>query len=150
MASIARLRELIEPTVRMLGYELVAIENFPHGSGQTLRVYIDKETGITLDDCERASHQISGVLDVEDAIEGHYVLEVSSPGLDRPLSEPKDFDRFRGKEVRVRTHVPINGQRNFKGLLRGLQDGQVLIEVDGRQITLPLGNIEKARLVPDV
>ena len=134
----------------MLGYELVAIENFSYGSGQTLRVYIDRDGGVTIDDCERVSRQISGVLDVEDAIEGRYVLEVSSPGLDRPLSEPKDFERFTGRQVKLRTYVPVDGQRNFKGLLRGLQNGQVLIEVEGRQVALPFEGIEKARLVPDV
>lgn len=148
--SNPRLRGLIGPAVRMLGYELVAIEHFSQGGGQTLRVYIDKDGGVTLDDCERVSHQVSGVLDVEDAIEGHYVLEVSSPGLDRPLSEAKDFERFSGRQVKLRTFMPVNGQRNFKGLLQGLQDGQVLIEVDGRQISLPFDGIEKARLVPDV
>jgi ribosome maturation factor RimP len=148
--SSPRLRGLIEPAVRMLGYDLVAIEQFSQGGGQTLRIYIDKEGGVTLDDCERVSHQVSGVLDVEDAIEGRYVLEVSSPGLDRPLSAAKDFERFSGRQVKLRTYAPVDGQRNFKGLLQGVVDGRVLIEVDGRRISLPLDGIEKARLIPEV
>ena len=103
-----------------------------------------------MDDCERVSHQISGVLDVEDAIDGRYVLEVSSPGLDRPLGDARDFERFSGHEVRLRTDVPVNGQRNFKGLLRGLRGGQVVLEMDGQEVALPLERVEKARLVPDI
>lgn len=145
-----KLRALLEPTVNMLGCELVAIEYFSQANRQILRVYIDKESGITVDDCERVSHQISGVLDVEDAIDGRYVLEVSSPGLDRPLGDARDFERFSGHEVRLRTDVPVNGQRNFKGLLRGLRGGQVVLEMDGQEVALPLERVEKARLVPDI
>lgn len=145
-----RLRALLEPTVNMLGCELVAIEYFPQGGGQTLRIYIDKEGGVTVDDCERVSHQVSGVLDVEEAIEGRYILEVSSPGLDRPLSAARDFERFSGHNVRLRTDAPINGQRNFKGLLRGLRRGEVVLEMDGQEVALPLDRVEKARLVPDI
>ena len=150
LESNPRVRELIEPAVRMLGYDLVAVEHFSYGGGQTLRIYIDKEGGVTIDDCERVSHQVSGILDVEEAIEGRYVLEVSSPGLDRPLSAARDFERFSGRQVKLRTYAPINGQRNFKGLLQGLDNGQVLIEVEGRRVSLPLDGIEKARLVPEV
>ena len=134
----------------MLGCELVAIELFPKGGGQMLRVYIDKEGGVTVDDCERVSHQISGLLDVEEAVEGSYVLEVSSPGLDRPLVSERDFERFRGHDVRLRTDRAIEGQRNFRGLLHGMRDGRVVIEADGREIILPFERIEKARLVPDI
>lgn len=144
------LRELLGPTVAMLGCELVAIEFFPQGRGQMLRVYIDKDGGVTVDDCERVSHQISGVLDVEEVIEGHYVLEVSSPGLDRPLVAERDFERFSGHDVRLRTDRAIGGQRNFRGLLRGVRDGLVVLEAEGREFTLPLERIEKARLVPDI
>lgn len=141
---------MLEPTVNMLGCELVAIEYLTQGAGQTLRIYIDKESGVTVDDCERVSHQISGVLDVEEAVEGRYILEVSSPGLDRPLSEARDFERFSGHHVRLRTDTPINGQRNFKGLLRGLRGGDVVLETEGQEISLPLERLEKARLVPEI
>lgn len=150
MEITARLRQMLEPAVALHGCELVAVEYFPQGNNQTLRVYIDKEGGITVDDCERVSHQISGVLDVEDPIAGHYLLEVSSPGLDRPLGGPRDFERFRGREIRVRLYAPLNGQRNFKGLLLGLRGEQVVLEVDGREVSLPLKDIDKARLVPDI
>lgn len=146
----ARLRQMLEPAVALHGCELVAVEYFPQGNNQTLRVYIDKQDGVTVDDCERVSHQISGVLDVEDPIAGHYFLEVSSPGLDRPLGGPRDFERFRGKEIRLRLYAPLNGQRNFKGLLLGLRGEQVVLEVDGREIALPLRDIDRARLVPDI
>ncbi|MGE0371443.1 MAG: ribosome maturation factor RimP [Gammaproteobacteria bacterium] len=146
----ARLRQLLEPAVALHGCELVAVEYLPQGNNQTLRVYIDKQDGVTVDDCERVSHQISGVLDVEDPIAGHYLLEVSSPGLDRPLSAPRDFERFRGREIRLRLHAPLNGQRNFKGLLMGLRGEQVVLEVDGREIELPLRDVDRARLVPDI
>ncbi|MDX9740252.1 MAG: ribosome maturation factor RimP [Gammaproteobacteria bacterium] len=146
------LRALLEPTVNMLGCELVAIEHVMRGGGggQLLRIYIDREEGVTVSDCERVSHQVSGVLDVEDVISGSYVLEVSSPGLDRPLGTARDFERFSGHNVRLRTDGPINGQRNFKGLLRGLRGSDVVLEMEGQEVALPLDRIEKARLIPDI
>lgn len=144
------LRSMLEPPVALMGCELVEIEYFPHGKNQTLRVYIDKDGGVTVDDCERVSYQISGVLDVEDPIAGHYTLEVSSPGLDRPLSKPEHFERFSGHEVKLRLSAPREGRRNFKGLLKGFKNEQVELEVDGEDICLPLESIEKARLVPDI
>lgn len=150
MEGNPRLRQILEPAVKLSGCELVAIEYFPRGVGQTLRLYIDREGGITVDDCERVSRQVSGVLDVEDPITGHYTLEVSSPGLDRPLTAAHDFERFSGHEVKLRTDMPVNGQRNFRGLLHGLSGGDVLLEVDGRELRLPLDRIEKARLVPEL
>lgn len=146
------LRALLEPAVNLLGCELVAIEHVVRGggSGQLLRIYIDREGGVTVNDCERVSHQVSGVLDVEDAIPGSYVLEVSSPGLDRPLGTAHDFERFSGHPARLRTDGPINGQRNFKGLLRGLRGSDVVLETEDGEVTLPLDRIEKARLIPEV
>ncbi|HKK14471.1 MAG TPA: ribosome maturation factor RimP [Gammaproteobacteria bacterium] len=138
---------LIEPAVNALGYELVGVEYKPN---QLLRVYIDREQGITLDDCEAVSHQVSGLLDVEDPIPGHYQLEVSSPGLDRPLFKARDYERFVGHRVRVRLAAPLQGRRKFKGLLRGLRQEQVIIEEDGQEVCVPLESIEQARLVPDV
>lgn len=144
-----RLQRLLLPVVNMLGYELVGIEYFPSGHHYILRVYIDKASGITLDDCERVSHQVSALLDVEDPIQGRYTLEVSSPGLDRPLFTAEHFDRFSGRKVKLRLTVPVNGRRNFKGLLQGLADGKVLLEVDGERVELPFEDIERARLVPE-
>jgi ribosome maturation factor RimP len=142
--------EMLEPGIRSLGYELVGVEY--HGGsrgGGLLRVYIDSEQGITADDCQRVSYQVSGVLDVEDPIPGHYTLEVSSPGLDRLLFRPQDFARFAGEQVRVRMRFPVDGQRRFKGRLLGIENGTVEIEQDGERISLPYEQIEQARLVPE-
>jgi ribosome maturation factor RimP len=142
--------EMLEPGIRSMGYELVGVEY--HGSGKgggLLRVYIDSEQGISADDCQRVSYQVSGVLDVADPIPGHYTLEVSSPGLDRLLFRPQDFERFAGQLVRVRMRFPIEGQRKFKGRLLGLQEDTVRIEQDGGQVNLPYEQIEQARLVPE-
>lgn len=143
--------ELLEPSVHALGYELVGVEYSTGGkSGGLLRIYIDKEQGITADDCRAVSYQVSGVLDVEDPISGHYTLEVSSPGLDRLLFKPADFERFAGQQVKLTLTYPIEGQRRFKGRITGLQDSNVLIECDGSELSLPFDQIDKARLVPVV
>lgn len=148
--SEEQLAQMLRPAIEMLGYELVGIEYFPAGKRHTLRIYIDEEGGITVDDCERVSRQASSLLDVEDPIKGQYTLEVSSPGLDRPLFTVEHFMRFSGSRVKLRTFAPINGRRNFQGILRGIRDGQVNLEVDGEQVLLPLEDIEKARIVPDL
>lgn len=138
----------IAPAVAALGYELVGIEYLRDGSGGVLRVYIDSEDGITLDDCEHVSHQVSGILDVEDPIHEHYVLEVSSPGLNRPLFTPAQFVRFIGHEVKIRLSTSVNGRRNFKGRLCDADEQQVQVEVDGEIYELPVDKIDKANLVP--
>lgn len=140
--------KVVEPVVTGLGYELVGVEFLSQGRHSLLRVYLDSETGITVDDCERVSHQLSATLDVEDPIGGAYTLEVSSPGLDRPLFKPGDFERFAGHAVKIRLHRPLNGQRKFKGELVGLRDNNVVIVEDGHELSLPLDQIEKANLVP--
>ena len=144
----SRLRRLLEPTVTGLGYELVMVELT--GAGGLLRLYIDSEAGIELRDCEIVSHQVSGLLDVEDPLQGHYNLEVSSPGLDRPLLKPEHFIRFNGYRARVRMRVPRDGRRNFTGTLGDLQDGMLTLEVDGESFRLPLEDIALARLVPEL
>lgn len=140
---------LLEPGIRAMGYELVGIEYQRGGSGGLLRVYIDNEQGITADDCQKVSYQVSGVLDVEDPIPGHYTLEISSPGLDRLLFRPQDFERFAGHEVRIRMRMAIDGQRKFKGHLLGVQEDRVMIVQDGVELGLPLEQIDQARLVPE-
>jgi ribosome maturation factor RimP len=145
----ADLDGLIGPTVEGLGYELVGIEYLPQGRHSLLRVYIDHADGITLDDCARVSYQVSGLLDVEDPIKGNYTLEVSSPGLDRPLFKPEHFMRFAGHRVRVRLKVPLLERRKFSGVLQGLRDDQVIVVDDGQEFSLPLDKIEKANLVPE-
>lgn len=139
---------VIEPAVSALGYELVGIEYLPQGRHSLLRIYIDHEDGITVDDCERVSRQVSAALDVEDPIHGQYTLEVSSPGLDRPLFTAEHFRRFAGNEVQLRLHTPVEGRRKFKGLLRGVRDEKVVLEIDGVELLFPLEDIEKAQLVP--
>ena len=143
------LEALLEPAVSRLGYELVGVE-YHGGCRALLRLYIDREGGVSVEDCQRVSRQVSGLLDVEDPIPGPYTLEVSSPGLDRPLFRAEDFQRFAGREVRIRTDVPLEGRRNFRGVLRGLRGGEVLVEVDGAELALPVERIEQARLVPEL
>lgn len=146
----AKVRALVEPVVSSLGYELVGVEFVMQGRSGLLRVYIDNEDGITLDDCQRVSHQLSGVLDVEDVIKGQYQLEISSPGLDRPLFTKEHFERFTGHMAKVRLTVPRNGQRKFRGTLNGVENDQVKLDVDGEEILLPLGTIDKANLIPEI
>ena len=114
-----------------------------------LRIYIDSADGIGVDDCQAVSHQVSGILEVEDPIRGQYSLEVSSPGLDRPLYQARDFERFAGHQVTIRLLAPVNGQRKFKGMLGGMRDGQVVIEMDEEELVVALDEIDQARLVPD-
>jgi ribosome maturation factor RimP len=141
---------MLEPGIRSLGYELVGVEYQSGGKGGgLLRVYIDSEDGISADDCQKVSYQVSGVLDVEDPIPGHYTLEISSPGLDRLLFKPEDFERFAGQLVKLRTAYPVEGQRRFKGRLQGMQDSNVVIVQDDQEISLPYDQIEQARLVPE-
>ncbi len=150
------LRKLLEPTVTALGYELVAVE-LTGGTGQhRLVIYIDQPEGesggIGIEDCAKVSRQVSALLDVEDPISGHYTLEVSSPGLDRPLSSRTDFVRFAEHVMRVQLARPLEGlegQRRFKGLLKGMDGEFVLLDVDGELTRLPFETIERARLVPE-
>lgn len=144
------LRKLLEPVVNAMDYELLGIEFHAHGGSGLMRVYIDAPDGIGLEDCERVSRQVSSVLDVEDPIPGHYTLEVSSPGLDRPLFTQAHFERFAGSKVKLQMDVPVNGRRKFAGVLVGMRDGQVVIREEAEEVTLPLERIKQARLVPEV
>lgn len=144
----AKLRKLIEPAVTAMGYELVGVE-MTRGRQGLLRVYIDHEDGVSIDDCQKVSYQISGLLDVEDPIAGQYSLEISSPGLDRPLFQSHDFERFAGEQVRLKLAVPMDGRRKITGHLVGLVDGEVVLRTDDEEFNVPLGNVDQARLVPD-
>lgn len=126
--------------------ELVDLEYRREGQGWVLRLFIDKEGGITLDDCARMSQEIGTVLDVEDFIGTPYSLEVSSPGLNRPLKNEKDFIKYRDRLIKVKTFDPIDNRRNFKGKLREISDGRIAMEIDGRVVTIPLANVAKANL----
>lgn len=144
----ANVQAVVEPVVTSLGYELVGVEYLMQGKHGLLRVYIDTDDGIVLEDCQRVSHQLSGVLDVEDVIKGQYQLEVSSPGLDRPLFNAAHFERFAGHEVKLRLTAPLEGRRKFRGVIEGVDDDRVVLVVDGEEVRLPLAGIDRANLVP--
>jgi ribosome maturation factor RimP len=140
------LNALLERTVAGMGYEWVGLER--PAKGRLLRIYIDKLGGVGVDDCAAVSHQLSRVLTVENV--SYERLEVSSPGLDRLLRKEGDFARFAGQKARVKMRVPVDGQRNFVGVLREAGAGRVQLEIDGRMLWLELGNVETARLVPNI
>ena len=140
------LNELLSATVSGMGYELTGVERPARGG--LLRIYIDKPGGVTVDDCARVSHQVTRVLAVERV--NYERLEVSSPGLDRLLKGERDFTRFAGQRARVRVRLPVDGQRNFTGVVREAGAGRVQLEVEGRVLSLDLGNVETARLVPNL
>lgn len=144
-----RVYELIEPILETMHIELVDVEYLTERGRWILRVYIDKNGGVTLDDCARVSGEIEYPIDVQDIIEHEYVLEVSSPGLNRPLRKEKDYQRANGKKVKIKISFPLEGRQRFTGYLRNLDDEYLHIEVDGRLFRLPRRNIVKANLVYD-
>lgn len=146
----ADLEAMTRPVVEGLGYELWGIEFRAHGQSALLRVYIDSSEGITLDDCQVVSEQLSAVLDVEDPIRVPYTLEVSSPGLDRLLFGAEHLARYTGHRAKLRLRYPVQGRRNFVGRLAGVQGDEVVIEVDAQTVRLPIESIDQARLVPEV
>lgn len=146
-ALTRRIREVTEPLCEAEGFELVQVEFQPEARGRILRLYIDKPGGVTLDDCVNTSRQVSDLLDISFENIGSYNLEVSSPGPERPLGKESDYNRFKGRKVKIKTSQPINGQKNFKGILSGISDGVVSVSVDGQTIVIPYKEISKARLV---
>lgn len=132
-----------------LGLELVDVSFVKEHGTYFLRVFIDKEGGVFLDDCERLSELLGARLDEIDPIPGSYNLEVSSPGLDRPLKKRSDFERFCGRAVRLKTYAPVEGRKNWTGVLLGLDGDDVRIDVDGREYALPLKMVARANLVPE-
>ena len=144
-----QLIQLLQPVVVDLGYELWELEYAARSGGGLLRLYIDPASGITVEDCERVSRAVSGSLDANDPIEGNYTLEVSSPGLDRVLRTPEHFARFNGENVRVETIAPVNGRKRFAGRLTQVQAGQIVLDVDGGVVKLPIDGIHKARVAPE-
>jgi len=141
--------ELFEPVVIGMGYDLIEIEHFPNPKHGVLRLYIDKEGGVNVDDCSSVSRQISALIDVEEPVSGQFNLEISSPGSDRPLRRLVDFQRFVGSLVKLKTVMPLEGQRNFKGRLLEASEDTVVIETDDEEISLPMSTVEKARIVPE-
>lgn len=155
---------LVEPYVKDAGFELVEVQSGREPTGWVVRLFIDRPAGdgpvqdatdeggeatVSHTDCERVSRDVSAALDVADLIPHAYELEVSSPGLDRPLRRLNDFARFAGHEAKIRMTEGVEGRRNFSGQLGGTEDGLVKIECDGRTYHLPIGDIAKANLVPD-
>lgn len=144
---IGEVTRLIGPILDDMDCELVDIEYLPERGRWILRIYLDKEDGITLDDCALASREIGDLLDVKDIFQHKYVLEVSSPGLNRPLRRDKDFLRALGKKVKVKMATPVNGRKNFTGFLRNFQDGTLHLDVGNNLVSLPRRDVEKANLV---
>ena len=146
-----RITELARQVAESMGMEVVLVEIKGDGRRSIVRTFIDKPAGISLDDCERFSRRLSVVLDVEDWIPFSYTLEVSSPGVNRPLVQKSDFERFCGQKAKVRTRLPFEGQQNFKGKIVGVTEGRLMLEVAaGKQIGIALGDIEKANLIADL
>ncbi|MFG5863344.1 ribosome maturation factor RimP [Metapseudomonas sp. CR1201] len=147
-SKLEQLQALLAPVVEALGYQCWGIEFLSQGRHSLLRIYIDHENGILIDDCEKVSRQISGVLDVEDPISSEYTLEVSSPGMDRPLFTLEQFAAHAGELVKIKLRSPFEGRRNFQGLLRGVEEQDVVVLIEDREFLLPIELIDKANIIP--
>lgn len=143
-----RIQSLILPVVEALECELWGVEYVSQGRHTTLRVFIEREQGVQLEDCENVSRQISAVMDVEDPIAGEYTLEVSSPGLARPLYKLEHYQRYVGEKVELRLRVPFQGRRRFSGQLNSVEGEDVVLRVDNEEFIFPIDSIEKANIVP--
>jgi ribosome maturation factor RimP len=151
-AAAARVESIIAPTLDDMGYELVRVQLSGSRQHSRLQVMVERadQQGMTVDDCAEISRTVSALLDVEDPIAGSYDLEVSSPGIDRPLTRARDFERFAGHPAKVEMRDTIDGQRRFRGRLLGVEDGCALLEADGETLKLPVSGIERAKLLmPD-
>jgi|SaaInlStandDraft_5_1057022.scaffolds.fasta_scaffold10215_2 ribosome maturation factor RimP len=142
--------ELIEPGLLADGLELVDVEFKKEGKNWILRIYIDREGGVTLSDCQKVSRLAGDLIEVEEVIEPVYTLEVSSPGLNRVLKKEKDFLKYSGKKIYVQCHAPMDGRKKFTGILTGFIDQSIHLEVDGQHYTIPLNLVAKANLVIEI
>jgi len=142
--------ELIQPALLANGFELIDVEFKKEGKNWTLRIYIDKENGVTITDCQKVSGLVGDLIEVEDFITPGYILEVSSPGLNRTLKKEKDFIRFSGKKISVQCHVPLNGQKKFIGFLTKFKDKSIHLEMDGQLYSIPLNRVSKANLIIEI
>jgi ribosome maturation factor RimP len=140
-------RHLIEPIIDEMGFELVDIEYLSEYGRWILRIYVDDEGGINLDGCARVSNEIGDLIEMQDIVPHKYVLEVSSPGLNRPLVREKDFDRAVGKKVKVRMVAPVGERRNFAGYLKAFEEGTLYLEIESQLVSLPRRDVKKANLV---
>ena len=143
-----QLKDLLAPVVEAMGYEFWGLE-YLQGKGAILRIFIDLEDGISVDDCAAVSHQISGVLDVEDPIPGEYNLEVSSPGMERPLFTLAQWQRYIGERAQVRLLSPVAGKRRFTAEIAGVENEELLLKVEGDTLTVPFAQVDRANLVAD-
>jgi ribosome maturation factor RimP len=144
-----KISQLLQPSIEALGFELWGVELQLRSRVKLLRVYIDKNDGLVgIDDCERVSRQASSILDVEEAINGEYVLEISSPGMDRPLYELVQYEKYLGKDISLKLRFPFEGQRNFKGRLAGIDGDEIILVVADHEYLFPIEGIERANLVP--
>ncbi|MDA9919315.1 ribosome maturation factor RimP [Porticoccaceae bacterium] len=144
-----KLRQLLQPVIEALGCELWGLELQAGGKTKLLRIYIDRAGGaVGVEDCERVSRQSSAVLDVEDVINGEYILEVSSPGMDRPLYELSQYEQFIGEDISLRLRFPYEGRRNFKGRLTGVDGDEIIVVATDHEFLFPVEGIEKANVVP--
>ena len=143
-----KLRLLLQPVVESMGCDLWGLEFSTGGRYSTLRIFIDKVDGILVEDCERVSRQVSAILDVEDPINTEYTLEVSSPGMDRPLYQLEQFEKYAGEMVNLRLRSPFEGRRRYKGQLVGIEGEDVVLRCEGHDYLFPVDSIDKANVVP--
>lgn len=149
MAKVDELTALIEPVVVGMGFELWGIEYLRSGKFSTLRIYIDQEQGIDVDHCAEVSRQVSAVMDVEDPISNNYTLEVSSPGMDRPLFKLEQYQQSINEWVEIKLRHAFEGRKNFKGVVTGVEGDEVVVQVDNEEFLLPIESIEKGRIIPN-
>ena len=147
--SVQKLNELIQPLVEDLGYEFVGIEYNNNPKNSVLRIYIDNENGVDIKDCETVSRETAALLDVKDPIKSQYNLEISSPGLARPLFTMAHYDEFTGEQAKVTVFAPLDGRRKFAGPILGVSENTVRIDQDGVEVSIEFDNIVKAKLIPD-
>lgn len=146
---LKKVEEIAGPVLENLGFELVERELIMESGRWILRLYIDKEGGVTIDDCSRASRSVEDVIEIEEIVPGHYNLEMSSPGINRPLRFRRHFEKFRGSAIKLKTLHPIDGRSNYKGILDGMDGDDILMTVDGMKFRVPFAELAKARLNED-
>ncbi|MFA5678807.1 MAG: ribosome maturation factor RimP [Pseudomonas sp.] len=146
--KLTELEQLLIPVVEALGYRCWGIEFLSQGRHSLLRVYIDHPDGVSVEACAAVSRQASAVLDVEDPISGDYTLEVSSPGMDRPLFTLEQYAAYVGEQAKIRLRAPYDGRRNFQGVIRGVEGEEVVLQVEDHEYLLPIDSIDKSQIVP--
>ncbi|MCK9237506.1 MAG: ribosome maturation factor RimP [Thiopseudomonas sp.] len=149
MTKLQKLQDLLAPIVEALEFQCWGVEFISQGRHSVLRIYIEHENGITVDNCELVSRQLSAVLDVEDPVSGEYTLEVSSPGMDRPLFTLEQYAAYVGQQVKIKLRAPVEERRHYQGMIRGIEEDDVVVQVDSYEYLLPFELIEKANIVPN-